>query len=64
MVLAIKTAAELKALRERADAAQAYVSHPALLRLRELETLNELGRSGNARLYVDFDRSLNGSKDD
>src|SRR5262249_19984617 len=62
-VLAIKTAAELKALRERADAAQAYGSAPALLRLRELETLNELGRSGNARLYVDFDRKLNGSDD-
>jgi regulator of protease activity HflC (stomatin/prohibitin superfamily) len=53
-VLRVKTAAELTALRERADAAQAYASHPALLRLRELETLNELGRSGNARLYVDF----------
>jgi regulator of protease activity HflC (stomatin/prohibitin superfamily) len=57
-VLQIKTAAELVALRERADAAQAYASHPALLRLRELETLGELGRSGNARLYVDFDRRL------
>jgi regulator of protease activity HflC (stomatin/prohibitin superfamily) len=57
-VVKIKTAAELNALRERADAAQAYASHPALLRLRELETLSELGRSGNARLYVDFDRRL------
>jgi regulator of protease activity HflC (stomatin/prohibitin superfamily) len=53
-VLAIKTAAELTALRERADAAEAYTSHPALMRLRELEALSELGRSGNARLYVDF----------
>ena len=57
-VLVIKTAAELTALRERADAAAAYTNHPALLRLRELETLNELGKSGNARLYVDFDRRL------
>jgi regulator of protease activity HflC (stomatin/prohibitin superfamily) len=57
-VMKIKTAAELLALRDRVDAAQAYTSHPALLRLRELETLNELGRSGNARLYVDFDRRL------
>ena len=31
---------------------------PALLRLRELETLGELARSANARLYVDFDRRL------
>jgi regulator of protease activity HflC (stomatin/prohibitin superfamily) len=57
-VLRIKTDAELTALRERAEAAPAYASHPALLRLRELETLNELGRSGNARLYVDFDRRM------
>jgi regulator of protease activity HflC (stomatin/prohibitin superfamily) len=57
-VLKIKTAAELSALRERTEAAQAYSNHPALLRLRELETLGELGRSGNARLYVDFDRRL------
>jgi regulator of protease activity HflC (stomatin/prohibitin superfamily) len=58
VVLQIKTAAELVALRDRAEAAQAYASHPALLRLRELETLGELGRSSNARLYVDFDRRL------
>jgi hypothetical protein len=54
----IKTAAELGALRERAEAAEAYTAHPALLRLRELETLSELARSANARLYVDFDRRL------
>ena len=54
----IKTEAELSALRERESAAQAYASHPALLRLRELETLAELARSGNARLYIDFDRRL------
>ena len=57
-VVRIKTAAELEALRERAAAAEAYESHPALLRLRELETLGELARSSNARLYVDFDRRL------
>lgn len=55
-VVRIKTAAELEALRERAAAAEAYEWHPALLRLRELETLGELARSSNARLYVDFDR--------
>jgi regulator of protease activity HflC (stomatin/prohibitin superfamily) len=57
-VLRIKTSAELLALQERAGAAQAYASHPALLRLRELETMGELARSGNARLYIDFDRRL------
>jgi regulator of protease activity HflC (stomatin/prohibitin superfamily) len=60
-VLAIKTAAELTALHDRAEAAQAYTAHPALMRLRELEALSELGRSGNARLYVDFARK-NGAK--
>jgi regulator of protease activity HflC (stomatin/prohibitin superfamily) len=62
-VLQIATAAELEALRARERAAQAYVAHPALLRLRELETLGELGRSGNARLYVDFDRRLSSGDD-
>jgi regulator of protease activity HflC (stomatin/prohibitin superfamily) len=57
-VVKIKTAAEIDALRERAAAAEAYEWHPALLRLRELETLGELARSANARLYVDFDRRL------
>ena len=57
-VLRVKTAAELEALRERAQAAAAYTTHPALLRLRELETLGDLARSSNARLYVDFDRRL------
>ncbi|MGZ3440024.1 MAG: slipin family protein [Polyangia bacterium] len=57
-VVKIKTNAEIEALRERAGAAEAYEWHPALLRLRELETLGELARSANARLYVDFDRRL------
>jgi regulator of protease activity HflC (stomatin/prohibitin superfamily) len=52
----IKTEADLRDLRERAQAADAYTRHPALLRLLELEALRELGRSGNARLYISFDR--------
>jgi regulator of protease activity HflC (stomatin/prohibitin superfamily) len=52
----IKTLAEIAALRERERAAEAYESHPALLRLTELETLRELARSANARIYIDFDR--------
>ena len=52
----VQTEAEIQSLRERAQVAQAYSSHPALLRLRELETLAELARNGNARIYVDFDR--------
>ncbi|HEY7426511.1 MAG TPA: SPFH domain-containing protein [Gemmataceae bacterium] len=52
----VKTEAEIQALRERAQAAEAYTTHPALLRLRELETLAELAHNGNARIYLDFDR--------
>jgi regulator of protease activity HflC (stomatin/prohibitin superfamily) len=52
----IRTAAEVRALHEREQAAQAYASHPALLRLSELETLRELAKTANARLYVGFDR--------
>lgn len=52
----IKTEAEIDALREREQAAEAYTTHPALLRLLELETLRELARTSNARIYIDFDR--------
>jgi regulator of protease activity HflC (stomatin/prohibitin superfamily) len=50
----IKAEAEVATLRQTAQAAQAYSSHPALLRLRELETMKELGRSANARIYIGF----------
>jgi regulator of protease activity HflC (stomatin/prohibitin superfamily) len=50
----IKTEAEIAALRQAEQAAQAYSAHPALLRLRELETMKELGRSANARIYIGF----------
>ena len=53
----IKTAAEIRALRNEAEAATVYVEHPALLRLRELETLRQLGQNANARLYLNFDHA-------
>lgn len=53
----IQTAAETAGLQEREKAATAYTRHPALLRLMELETLRELARNSNARLYIDFDKS-------
>ncbi len=34
-------------------AVQAYTQRPALLQFEELETLRELARSGNARIYID-----------
>jgi regulator of protease activity HflC (stomatin/prohibitin superfamily) len=48
--------AESAALEERSAHAGVYREHPALLRMAELETLRELGRNANARLYLDFDR--------
>ena len=53
----IQTQAEVTTLKERAQAAQAYTSHPALMRLEELATLRELASSGNARLYIDFQKN-------
>jgi regulator of protease activity HflC (stomatin/prohibitin superfamily) len=52
----IKTQAEIDALRQREAAAAAYKTHPALLRLYELETLRDLARTANARIYIDLDR--------
>lgn len=54
----IQTEADILALRERAQAAEAYSSHPALLRLRELDTLRELARTANARIYIGFDKHM------
>jgi len=51
----IKTEADVRELREREQAAQAYTNHPALLRLQELETLSALAHTANARIYIDFD---------
>jgi regulator of protease activity HflC (stomatin/prohibitin superfamily) len=53
-VLQIRTAAEIRELREREQAASAYAAHPALMRLIELETLRDLARTANARLYINF----------
>lgn len=54
--LRVKTEAEIQALRDREQAAGAYSSHPALLRLAELETLRALAQSANARIYIGFDK--------
>ena len=60
----IKAEAEIQELREREQAAQAYSVHPALLRLRELETLRDLARSANARIYIGFDKHARTAADD
>jgi regulator of protease activity HflC (stomatin/prohibitin superfamily) len=51
----IKALGEVNSLRERAQAAEAYSQHPALLRLMELDTLQALARNASARLYINFD---------
>ncbi|MBV1853190.1 slipin family protein [Catellatospora tritici] len=52
----IRTEAEVESLQALAAAATAYAQHPALLRLRELETLTALGGNAEARLYIGFDK--------
>jgi regulator of protease activity HflC (stomatin/prohibitin superfamily) len=60
----IRAEAEIQELREREQAAQAYSTHPSLLRLRELETLRELARSANARIYIGFDKHMRPASDE
>jgi regulator of protease activity HflC (stomatin/prohibitin superfamily) len=52
----IKTEADIRELRDREGAAELYTRYPALLRLLELDTLRDLGRSGESRIYVNFDQ--------
>lgn len=59
----VKTEADVAALRQREAAAKAYTTHPALLRLQELETLRELARIANARIYIGFDKHFPGRSD-
>jgi regulator of protease activity HflC (stomatin/prohibitin superfamily) len=47
---------EVEAVRRRAEVAGLFGEHPAMLRLRELETLRDLSKSAAARIYVDFDQ--------
>ena len=60
----IATEAEVRALREKEQAATAYSRHPALLRLSELETLRALATSANARIYIGFDKHAPAAKDE
>ena len=52
----LQTETEIKQLQERERNAQAYSKHPALLRMLELETLRELSKNANARIYIGFDK--------
>ena len=59
----VKTTAEIEALHQQENAAKAYSTHPALLRLRELETLRELARTATARIYIGFDKHFPADSD-
>jgi len=61
--LKIRNDAEIKALRDQAQAAEAYAKHPALLRLRELEALSEISKNANARIFIGFDKHSDLSAD-
>ncbi|MGC3959104.1 MAG: SPFH domain-containing protein [Verrucomicrobiota bacterium] len=52
----LQTEAEIKRLQERESNAQAYAKHPALLRMLELETMTDLSRNANARIYIGFEK--------
>lgn len=54
--LRIRTEAETARLKEREKAAAVYGQHPALLRLKELETLQDLAAVASARIYIGFDK--------
>jgi regulator of protease activity HflC (stomatin/prohibitin superfamily) len=54
----IKSEAALAALTQGQATGAVYATHPALLRLRELETLRELAQNANARIYIGFDKHL------
>ena len=55
---ALESAAELDAMRQREQVAQVFAKNPALLRLRELETLRELSQLANARIYIGFPKHV------
>jgi regulator of protease activity HflC (stomatin/prohibitin superfamily) len=54
----IRAEVDLAALRELEKAAGAFTEGTALLRLRELETMQALALSANARLYIDFQKRV------
>jgi regulator of protease activity HflC (stomatin/prohibitin superfamily) len=50
----IKTDSDIATLKQHEAAAPAYSTHPVLLRLKELETMAEMGKNANARIYIGF----------
>jgi len=52
----VRVGAEIAALKQTEQVAQSYSTHPALLRLKELEALKELAQLANARIYIGFEK--------
>jgi len=55
----LKKEAEIKSLEEMSKSAETLSKNPAILRLRELEALQELAKNANARIYIGFDKHFN-----
>jgi regulator of protease activity HflC (stomatin/prohibitin superfamily) len=60
----VRMEAEIATLRQTEQVAQTYSTHPALLRLRELEALKDLAQLSNARIYVSFNKRNGHAPDD
>jgi regulator of protease activity HflC (stomatin/prohibitin superfamily) len=54
---ALRAESEAKVYAERKPSAELLAAHPVLLRLEELQALRELGRNGNARIYLGFGKN-------
>ena len=54
----IRTAAAVDAVGQREQVAQLFSTSPALLRLRELETLRDLAKVANARIFTGFPKHV------
>ncbi len=56
--------AERAAVKSGEEAAVVYAKHPALLRLKELETLQMLAKNANARINIGFDKHTRADSDE
>jgi len=54
----VRMETEVRNLEMQEKSAGVYAAHPALLRLKELETLRHLATLANARIYIGFDKHM------
>ena len=65
----IQTDSKVEEIKAHEEAAELLEKHPAIMRLREMETLTALGSNANARIYIGFENrmmkaSLSGETED